>query len=207
MAGRADPDPGELRSVAAPYVIFGNLVTIGYFFIAASLFLDKDERTIDALVVTPLPFASYLAAKVTSLTALSAALALALAVLTHGGSFDPRALLAGLVPATALVLLVSFTSATTYTAFTDWLLPSLGWLTALSLPLLHHSGLWEHPLFSLIPTHGPLMLLDGAFDQADPTTGQWAYALLYPLVWIGVLGALAQRSFTRRIVTGEGTPA
>lgn len=198
------PFPLALREIAAPYVIFGDLVVVGYFFIAGSLFFEKGERTVFALVVTPMSFRAYLTAKVASLTALSTALALVIVLVAFGSRFDPVALLVGAVLATVLFLLVSFVTSTAYATITDWMIPSTLWIGVLSLPMLHLSGLWQHPVLYLVPSHGSLLLLGSAFGQIELAAWEWGYAVGYQLLWVGILGVLARVMFDRHIVAGEG---
>ena len=46
------PMPSDLRSTAEPYVILGDLMIVGYFFVAGSVFFEKGERIPDAVVAT-----------------------------------------------------------------------------------------------------------------------------------------------------------
>ncbi|RNL87581.1 fluoroquinolone export ABC transporter permease subunit [Halostreptopolyspora alba] len=198
------PLPHDLRDVVAPYAVFGDLVIVGFFFIAGSLFFEKGARTVFALVVTPLSFRDYLTAKVSSLTALSTVMALAIVLVTHGTRFSAPELVLGVVLATVLFLLVSFASAAPYPSITDWIIPATLWIGVLSVPFLSYSGLWEHALVHLVPTMGPLLLLGAAFGQHDLAGWEWAYALLYPVLWIAVLGLVSRWVFDHHIVAGEG---
>lgn len=194
------PLPMGYREVAAPLVLFGDLVLVPFFFIAGSLFFEKGERTLSALTVSPLRFGEYLAAKLATLTLLSTVLALAITVIAHGLDFALLPLLAGLVATTVFMLVLSFATALPFSAVTDWLVPSTFWLALMNVPLLHYSGLWEHPVLYLIPTQGSLLLLGAAFGQADPAPWEYVYAAGYPLLWAAVLALLARRLYTRFIV-------
>ena len=52
-----------LRPVAEPYVLLGDTCIIGFFFIAGTVFFEKQERTLGAVISTPLRFWEYLSAK------------------------------------------------------------------------------------------------------------------------------------------------
>jgi fluoroquinolone transport system permease protein len=194
----------ELRDVAAPFVLFGDMMVVGFFFIAGSLFFEKTDRTVFAQVVTPLRFAEYLGAKVAALTALSTALAFAILVPVHGLAFDYGLTLVGVVLATVLLLLVSFVTAVPYASISDWIMPSGFYLLVLGLPVLHYSGLWEHPVLYAIPTQGALIFFGSAFGQLQPAPWEFAYAVIYQLLWIALLALLARRVFDRYVVAGEG---
>lgn len=194
----------RLQDISAPFVVFGDLVIVGFFFIAGSLFFEKTDRSVFALVVTPLRFGEYLGGKLATLTALSVVLSLAIILPVHGVAFGVPTMLAGVVLTTVLLLLLSFTTAVPYASITDWLVPSGFWLLLAALPMLHYSGLWEHPVLYLIPTQGSLILFGAAFGQLSPAVWEYGYAVAYQLLWIALLAVLARRAFDRFVVAGEG---
>ncbi|GAB2733727.1 multidrug ABC transporter permease [Salinifilum aidingensis] len=198
------PMPRDLRSLAEPYVILGDLSIVGFFFIAGAVFFEKGERTVHALVVTPLRFSEYLASKVVLLTALSTVLALVVATVAHGPGYHPAPLVAGAVLGTVIMLLVSFASSMPFASVSDWYLPSMLPLALCTLPIFPYSGVWQSWWFALIPTYGPLHLLGAAFDQVALPPGVVAYALLYPVVCAAVLWWFAGRLFTRCVVARSG---
>ena len=57
------PMPHGLRPVAEPYVLAGDIAIIGFFFVGGSVFFEKQERTLGAIISTPLRFWEYLSAK------------------------------------------------------------------------------------------------------------------------------------------------
>ena len=65
------PIPRDVRPIIEPYVLVGDIAIIGFFFIGASVFFEKQERTLGALICTPLRFREYLSAKITVLSAIS----------------------------------------------------------------------------------------------------------------------------------------
>ncbi|SHG95650.1 fluoroquinolone export ABC transporter permease subunit [Streptoalloteichus hindustanus] len=198
------PLPGELRSVAEPYVVLGDLTIVGFFFIAASVFFEKGERTLHALVASPVRFAEYLSAKLVTLTALSALLAVFVATVTHGADYHLPALLLGAVFGTPLLLLTSFVTSLPFPSVSDWFMPSVVPLTLLNLPILHYSGLVESSWFYLVPTQGPLLMLGAAFHQKSPELWQVGYAVVYPTLFALGLFWLARRVFDRYVVARTG---
>jgi hypothetical protein len=48
------PMPHHLRPVAEPYILLGDLAIIGFFFVGGSVFFEKQERTLGAVISTPL---------------------------------------------------------------------------------------------------------------------------------------------------------
>lgn len=196
--------PASARPAVMPYVVFGDSVLIGFFFVAGAVFLERGERTLFALLVTPVRFGHYLAGKLMTLASLSLFMAMLLILTAHGTDFAPIALIAGILLCTVLFLLVGLATAAPFPSMTDWVLPSTAAIAVLNVPLLTHSGLFDHPAFYALPTTGSLLLLGSAFGQVDLSGWEPAYALGYQALWIAVLAAVIRRVFDRFIVAKEG---
>lgn len=205
--------PDGLRQVAMPYVIFGDSVIIGFFFIAGAVFFEKGERTLFALLSTPVRFRHYLAGKLATLSLLSLVAAVVLAPHALASPGDGLAtvavkavtLVVAVVLCTLLFLLCGMITAAPFPSMTDWMIPSTMVIAAMNVPLLFYSGLIHHPAFYLLPTQGSLLLLGSAFDQVVLSGWQVAYAVVYQLVWIAGLVVLARRVFDRYVVAKEGS--
>lgn len=195
------PMPHSLRPVAEPYVLVGDIAIIGFFFVGGTVFFEKQERTLTAIVATPLRFGEYLAAKLTVLAAISVFVALVVVIVVHGTHFGLVPLLTGVLLGTLLMLLVGFITSLPFESVTDWFMATVIPLALMLIPpVVHYSGLWPNPVLYLVPTQGPLMLLGAAFDQIQLTSWQFVYAVLYPLAWITGLCWLAKTMFTRFVV-------
>lgn len=195
--------PDALLSAAMPYVLMADLEFM-LFFIAGAVFFEKGEGTLSALLTTPLRFRHYLAAKLLTMTGLAVATCAVVVLVDHGPPADPLAFLAGVVLMALLMLLCGFVTAPLFPSISEWLLPSTLVLTVLSIPLIGYSGLYPHPLFSLVPSQGPLLLLGASFGQVDLSPGQWLYAIGYPALWVAGLCLLSRRVFHRYVVASEG---
>ena len=198
------PMPQRLRPVAEPYVLQGDISIIGFFFIAGTVFFEKQERTLGAVISTPLRFWEYLSAKLTLLVTISLIVALVVATVAHGFAYDPVPLVVGVVLGTLLMLLVGFTSSLPFASVSDWFLAATIPLAILNLPVLYYSGVWPNPLLYLIPTQGPLMLLGVAFEQVTLTPWQAVYAVAYPAVWVVGLCWAAKAMFGRYVIAKSG---
>lgn len=163
------PMPAGLRPVAEPYVLLGDTSIIGFFFVAGTVFFEKQERTLGAVISTPLRFREYLWAKLTVLLAVSLFVAVTVTVVVHGPGHVSVGLLVGVVLGTLLMLLVGFTTSLPFASVSDWFLAATIPLAVMNLPILHYSDLWPNPVLYLIPTQGPLMLFGAAFGQTDLT--------------------------------------
>ena len=67
----------------------GDIAIIGFMFIGATVFFEKQERTIGAIVSTPLRFWEYLAAKLTVLVLISLFVAVTVATVADGFTLPP----------------------------------------------------------------------------------------------------------------------
>jgi fluoroquinolone transport system permease protein len=198
------PMPASLRPVAEPYVLAGDISIIGFFFIGGIVFFEKQERTLGAIVSTPLRFWEYLAAKLIVLVLISLFVAVTVATIAHGFAYELAPVVIGVVLGTLVMLLVSFISSLPFASVTDWFLAATIPLAVLSLPILYLSGVWPNPVLYLIPTQGPLLLLGSAFDQVTLAPWQVLYAVLYPLVCVAGLCWAAKAAFGHYVIERSG---
>jgi fluoroquinolone transport system permease protein len=198
------PLPDSLLDLAVTFVLFTDLAVTGYYFIAGMVLFEKGERTLFALLSTPLRFREYLASKLATLTALAAAASLVVVVAAYGPRFDVGLLATGVVFTSLICLLIGLIIVAPFDSISRYLIPSQIPMVVLGLPMLHFFGVWESPLFYLFPTHGSLLLLGGALGTVSLSTAQLAYAVLYQLLWICGLALLARRTFYRYVVRGKG---
>lgn len=199
------PMPKHLRTVAEPYVLVGDIAIIGFFFIGASVFFEKQERTLGAIISTPLRFWEYLAAKLIALLSISLFVAVTVAMIADGFAFHPLPLIVGVVVGTILMLMVGFITSLPFSSVTDWFLAATIPLSIMLVPpLIHYSGVWPNPALYVIPTQGPLLLLGAAFDQVSLSAGQVLYAVAYPLLCLVGLYWAARVLFDRYVIERSG---
>jgi fluoroquinolone transport system permease protein len=196
--------PAALRRVAEPYILLGDICIIGFFFVAGTVFFEKQERTLGAVICTPLRFWEYLAAKLVPLVLISVSVAVVVATIAHGFAYHLALLVFGVVIGTLLMLLVGFITSLPFASISDWFLAATIPLAVMTLPVLHYSGVWPTPLLYLIPTHAPLLALAAAFDQLTLAPWQVAYALLYPPLCVAAMCWAAKASFGRYVIAKSG---
>lgn len=199
------PMPRDLRPVAEPYVLAGDISIIGFFFIGAAVFFEKQERTLGAIISTPLRFWEYLAAKLIVLVSISLLVAITVATIADGFTYHPLPLVVGVILGTLLMLVVGFITSLPFASVTDWFLAATIPLAIMLVPpVIYYSGLWPHPVIYAIPTQGPLLLLGAAFDQVSLSTGQILYAVVYPLLCLVGLCRAAKVLFARYVIERSG---
>jgi fluoroquinolone transport system permease protein len=194
-----------LRRVVEPYVLLGDTCIIGFFFIAGTVFFEKQERTLGAVICTPLRFWEYLYAKLTLLVLISLFVALVVPTIAHGFGYHLAPLIAGVVLGTLLMLLVGFASSLPFASISDWFLAATIPLAVLTVPpVLLYSGVWPNPALYIVPTQGPMLLLGTAFDQVTLAPWQVVYAVVYPTLWIAGLCWVAKAMFERFVIADSG---
>ncbi len=198
------PLPEPLLNLAVPLIVFTDLSVVGFYFIAGMVLFEKGEETLFALISTPLRFREYLASKLLTLTALALVISLVVALAGYGFGFNPILFLLGVVLASLISALVGFVAVAPFDSISSYLVPSSLALVPMGLPVFHFLGLWQSPIFYLIPTHGALLLLGGSFVPGSLTAWQIIYALVYGSLWIAGLALLAHWAFDRYIVARKG---
>lgn len=194
--------PASVMDLAVPFVIFVDMAMVGFYFLAAIVLFEKSEGTLLALVVSPLRFWEYLAAKLASLTALAVVISLLVAVVCYGVGFNWPLLAVAVALTSCIGLIVGFIAIAPYDTVSAFFLPAQLYALPLTVPLLAFFGWIDHPIFYLWPTHGSLLMLRGAFIGLE--FWQWVYGIVIQVVWIGLLAWVARRRFDRHIIGRQG---
>jgi fluoroquinolone transport system permease protein len=198
------PMPRGLRPVVEPYVVLGDFCIIGFFFVAGTVFFERQERTLGAVICTPLRFAEYLAAKLAVLLMVSLSVAVVVASIAQGLAYHLVPMVVGVALGTLVMLLVGFISSLPFASITDWFLAATIPLGVMNLPVLYWTGVWRHPVLYLLPTQGPLMLLEKAFGQVNLAPWQAVYAVLYPVACVAFFYRAASATFVHYVVAKSG---
>ncbi|MGV9802202.1 fluoroquinolone export ABC transporter permease subunit [Mycobacterium sp. NPDC003449] len=199
------PMPRDLRPAVEPYVLVGDIAIIGFFFVGGSVFFEKQERTLGAIISTPLRFWEYFSAKLVLLTAVSLFVALVVSTVADGFGYHPVPLVAGVLLGTLLMLIVGFITSLPFASVTDWFIAATVPLAVMLVPpMVHYAGLWPNPVLYAVPTQGPLLLLGAAFDQVDLSAWQIVYAVGYPVLCLVALWRVAHVLFDRYVVERPG---
>jgi len=194
-----------LRPVAEPYILLGDTCIIGFFFVAGAVFFEKQERTLGAVISTPLRFWEYLTAKLAPLVLISLFVAVIVPAISNGTGFRLLPLVVATVLGTLLMLLVGFATSLPFASISDWFLAATIPLALMTVPpVLFYSGVWPNAVTYLIPTQGPLLLFGDAFHQISLAPWQVLYAVGYPTLCIAGLWWAAKAMFVRYVVAQSG---
>jgi len=138
-----------------------------------------------------------------TLTLLSIAEHVFLALITVRGSFRPLPLVLGVVLASVLYCLAGFLAVVRYDSINELLFPTMVWVTLFSLPILHYAGWWSTGFMYLHPFQAPLVILKGAVSPLQ--AWEWLYGVGYSALWIGLGFVWCSRAFRRFAVRAAGT--
>ncbi|MFK7992017.1 MAG: hypothetical protein AB8I08_38725 [Sandaracinaceae bacterium] len=173
----------------------------------AMLILERDDGTLDAVIVSPLRPAEYLLSKVITLSGLAALEALlivvgALGVLSRSGAVPvPGPLIVlGVVLLAVMHVLCGLALVVRYRRLMEALIPMSALATLMQLPGFYFVGALAHPAWLLIPTAAPTMFIRGAFTELAPW--EWVYAVLVSGGTLLALWIFARRAFRRHVIEG-----
>jgi fluoroquinolone transport system permease protein len=193
--------PPAARDAALPYLLFADPAAFGLIAVGALALLERRDRTLEALVLTPLGVRGHVLARAASLTLLALAPSVALAAALHPRALGPWLLL-GVGLTAAFVTLVGLAMSSRFTDFNAFMYGTSAATAALCLPLLEPAGLWSHPALLAVPTHGSLVLLTHAFGRpagaADLALAAGTLAAAVPLAFVW-----AERWIGRRVLDGR----
>lgn len=176
--------PDDARANAGlwvPALAVGMLQVTTFFFAAGLLLLERAERTLTALAVSPVSPTGYLAVRMVTLIALATAETLAVAWITFGLTNTWPLVAAATVAMGVVYTGIGILVASRYSSINRLLLPASMVITVLLLPLLPHFGLAPRGPFLLHPIEPALTLIRAAYQP--PTTTDLAFGVVGSIVW------------------------
>jgi len=193
----------QARAILLPYAIFMDLSVFGMYFAAGLFYLEKDEGSLEAVVVSPQPRGRYLLIKVIALELLSLSVTALLTLLVWRGPVNWFYLLLGTLLNGWIMCMLGFILGARYNSINELIMPSILYFFPLQLPALDHFGAWSSWLLYLLPTQGPMLLLAGAFGEI--AAWQVVYAIVYGFVVCAALSWIALRTFEKFVVRKRGS--
>ncbi|MBI3957656.1 MAG: hypothetical protein HY328_02515 [Chloroflexi bacterium] len=183
-------------------VLFLDLSIFGFFFMAALFYLEKGDRVLEGLVVTPLRVVEYLTAKIGVLTALSVVVGAVVTLVAYGLGIHWGWYALAVVGMSAPISLLGFVLAARYNGINEFLVPGVFFLVVMQLPLLGYLGIWDNPLLYLVPSQPGMILLEAAF--ASVPLWEIGYAVVYLALLIFLGWRWAEQTFVRVIARQVG---
>ncbi|NJP04679.1 MAG: ABC transporter permease [Chloroflexaceae bacterium] len=181
-------------------LLFGMAI---YLYFAAGMFLlERGQRTLSAVIITPLRLTEYVTARVVSLSLLALLETLLIVLLSYGWQLAWLPLLAGTLAMASIFVLAGLLMVVRYDSITTFLMPSMLFVILLQLPWIDYAGIWSNPIFYAFPTQPAFLLMQAGF--ASLSTGQLLYASIGSLVWIGLFAWWSYRAFTHYVIQQGG---
>ena len=189
---------GPARETGLVLVVFSDPSFLGFYFIAALVLFEKREGVLDALVTSPLSTRAYLLSKATTLTLLALVATVVIVLLGYGPNLQWLPLLAGVGLTSMLFVFSGFIAVARFDSVNAYFMTAIAYMTVLGAPVVGVLGIYETPLFYLLPAKPSLVLLEAAIEP----TPAWelAYAVGYLLVGTGGAYLAAHRAFERHVV-------
>lgn len=159
------------------------------------MLLERGEGSLAALSVSPLRPWRYLLARAFTVSIVSSAQMLLLALIAYDGAFSIALLFAGLVSVAAIASLSAFIVVAPFNALYSFMLPMIGWILLLGAPAYGALMGWDRLWLSWHPTAPSLALLESAF--AGPSIGAVAYGVVGAAAWLAVMALLALAALRR----------
>jgi fluoroquinolone transport system permease protein len=187
---------------ALPTFVLGNLTVTAFFFVAAMVLFEKDDGTLEAIVVSPLRVGEYLASKVLTLTLLAVIETVLIVAILYPGPLAFGPLISGSVAAAAAYVLFGFIVVARYHSITDLLFPAVFVNALWQIPVLGSLGVFDHAVLYLHPVRAMLVWIEASIR---PLSGaEWAYAVGYSAVTLAVLYRFAHQAFGRFVIRARG---
>lgn len=194
--------PINYRAMGVFYVIFTDPSVLGFYFVGGLLLLERRQRTLSSLFITPLRLREYIISKILSLSVLSLISSLLITFSLMGFKFNIVVLSLTVVLTSALFTLIGITLGARAKSINHYLFISPLYLLVTILPVFSFLGLVNQYLFVFIPTHSILNLLH--FSIIGDKTGNLIFDLGMLILWIGITYFWAKNWFVKYIVNRTG---
>ncbi len=186
--------PQEWRAKASILMVFSDPAAMGLYFMGAIVFLEKSERVLDSLAVSPVLTMEYVLSKLTSIGLISVLVAVIL-MLVSGVLFAPGYLIAGVFLCSCLFSAVGLMVATRSPTLNAFVLGTIPAEIVINVPafayLFGYRPVWMlvHPGVSMI-------------ELCE--NGRYAPLCLFILLGWTVLAVLFANNSVRRMFTEAG---
>lgn len=194
-------DP-QLAAILLPVMILLGVGGTAFMYIAGLIVFERDQHSLDAILVSPLRLTEYLVSKVVTLTLLVLVEGAILVLVSQG--FTAVAwlpLLAGTALLGAMFALFGAILIVRFSTITDFLMPALLVALPLQAPALYFARILDSPILLISPTSAPTMLIWGGWNGLD--AWQVFYGLAYSALVLAVGYRWALDAFVKHVVMGE----
>ncbi len=192
----------EILAQAIPPLLLITIAGTTYLFAGGMILLERGEGTLQGITITPLQSWEYLSSKLISLNLLALMESLVITGFGYGWDCNLGLLCSGILIIGVLYSLICFIVVFRYHSVIDFLMPSLILNLILQLPLLRYFQIWDVPILLILPTQGPLLLMQAAFVHLEFT--DLVYGIGISLISVIITAIWGYRCFDHFIRRGEG---
>ncbi|WP_272030896.1 hypothetical protein [Oceanobacillus kimchii] len=185
--------PEAYVQTASILIVFTDPSVLGFFFVGGLVLLERDQSIFSTLYVTPLKIHEYLISKVMSLTLLAAVTSIVLFIVIHQSSFHVVPFLLAVILCSMFFTLLGINLAVRVKSVNAFLYTSPLIVIVFYLPLVDYIGIFDTPIFFILPTQAILLLMESAFRGAP--IGIYLYSVAVLAVWIGLVYLWTYQSF------------
>jgi fluoroquinolone transport system permease protein len=190
----------QLRELLTMLVLFADPAVLGFFFIGGLMLLERGDGTLPGNFASPLRIDEWMLAKLASLTLLAIVASFAIALPLAPG-LRPGWLLVAIVSTSSCFVVIGIVAGTRFSTVNRYLLGGGLATTPLLLPMLAPLGVFDTPVFHLLPTGAAFDLLALALGRQRVDAWIAARALVVLCLWTACVWAWA-RAWMRRYVLG-----
>ncbi|MBN2618955.1 MAG: ABC transporter permease [Spirochaetales bacterium] len=182
---------GSITNIITPLIIFSDPTFIGFFFIGAILFFEREQNVTTALFITPVKIEEYVLAKCISLTSVTLFVSVVIVGVVIGFKINWFLLLFGIISTSFIFILLGMIISNYVKKITLYLLIGGFLISPLALPIFYILGLNSSMLFYILPSTASLKLIFGAINS-NISLLDLIYSLLYLtilciIIFIGVV--------------------
>ncbi len=178
-------------------IIFNDPALLGFIFIGVGVLLEKNEHTLQALVVSPLKEVNYILSKIIALSLISLGCCVVMALAAKGPNFHWIHFVAASIGTTSLFGFVGFILISNVHSVNEFILKSALLFIIMGLPFLGYFEVMDRVYFLLFPAQASIDLFNASFVQTSLI--QLSYGYMGLLIWNVIGFRLALRAFRKNI--------
>ena len=191
---------GNLKTTVTTIIIFLDPSILGFYFIGGLILLEKKQKILHGLFVTPLTLSEYIFSKALSLTVLALLSSIAIVFFIIGFHINILLFCTTVILTSILFVFIGLAVVSRVNRVNEYLILSPLPLIFFVLPLLEYLGVWNSWLFYLIPSHPVIKLLAASIENTPVS-----YFNFIPLfIWLFIAYFWSHSWFKKHVVEKTG---
>ncbi len=175
-----------VSNILSPIIIFSDPTFIGFLFVGAIIFFEREQRVVEALFVTPINKGAYILSKCISLTILSLFVITLITIFIHGFRVNWFYLYLGVILSSSFFIILGMILSYYLRKITIYIIFGGLLMGPFSMPIIYYLGFWNSPLFYIIPTTASIKLIAGGING-----GLNLFDVIYSVSYLAILCAIS----------------